>query len=102
MPGPPHLRLLKGNTGKRRGRIPPEPTRTEECPEPPHHLRGYTREAWCELAPELHRLNLLTTLDLGPFSVYCAAYSTWRQLSRLLHVGLVLRDARSALLRGDG
>jgi len=79
-PEHPHLRLLKGNPGKRRARVPPEPTHTPgNAPPPPRHLHGYAREAWLELAPELHRLNLLTTLDLGPFSVYCAAYATWRQ-----------------------
>ena len=72
MPDPPpehpHLRLLKGNPGKRRVRIPPEPARAEQCPEPPEYLTGYAREAWLHLAPELHRLNLLTVLDVGPFS----------------------------------
>ena len=88
MPGPPsehpHLRLLKGNPGKRPARSPPEPTRAEECPLPPRHLRGYARETWLELAPELYRLNLLTNLDVGPFSVYCAAYATWRQAEEAL------------------
>jgi P27 family predicted phage terminase small subunit len=88
MPGPPpepaRLRLLKGNPGKRPVRSPPEPARADERPEPPRHLQGYAREAWLELAPELHRLNLLTTLDLGPFSVYCAAYATWRQAEEAL------------------
>jgi hypothetical protein len=77
MPGPrpehPHLRLLKGNPGKRRVRIPPEPARADECPPPPEHLTGYAREAWLHLAPELHRLNLFTVLDVGPFSAYCCA-----------------------------
>ena len=39
MPGPPpehpHLRLLKGNPGKRRVRVPPEPARSDACPSPP-------------------------------------------------------------------
>jgi phage terminase small subunit len=69
MPGPPpehpHLRLLKGNPGKRPSRSPPEPARTEQCPEPPEHLTGYAREAWLHLAPELHRLNLFTVLASG-------------------------------------
>ena len=38
MPGPPpehpHLRLLKGNPGKRPARSPPEPARNEQCPAP--------------------------------------------------------------------
>jgi P27 family predicted phage terminase small subunit len=88
MPGPPpehpHLHRLRGNAGKRPLRSPPQPTCAEECPPPPRHLQGYAREAWLELAPELYRLNLLTTLDVGPFSVYCAAYATWRQAEEAL------------------
>jgi hypothetical protein len=40
-PEPPHLRLLKGNPGKRRTRVPPEPSRADECPLPPRHLNAY-------------------------------------------------------------
>jgi hypothetical protein len=69
MPGPPpehqHLRLLKGNPGKRPARSPPEPARAEDCPPPPRHLSDYAKEEWQHIAPELHRLNLLTVLDLS-------------------------------------
>ena len=88
MPGPspehPHLTLLKGNPGKRRARVLPEPARTEQCLEPPEHLTGYAREAWLRLAPELHRLNLLTVLDVGPFSAYCWAYAHWQEAEEAL------------------
>jgi P27 family predicted phage terminase small subunit len=88
MPGPPpehpHLRLVKGNPGKRRVRIPPEPARADECPSPPKHLNGYAREAWLELAPELHKLNPLTILDVGPFSNYCTAYAHWQHAEEAL------------------
>jgi P27 family predicted phage terminase small subunit len=86
VPGPPpehpRLRLLKGNPGERPARSPPEPARTEQCPEPPEHLKGYAREAWLHLAPELHKLNLLTTLDIAPFSAYCCAYAHWHRPKR--------------------
>ena len=88
MPGPPpehpYLRLLKGNPGKRPARKPPEPARGEQCPRPPAHLTGHAREAWLHLAPELHRLNLLTVLDVGPFSAYCCAYAHWQQAEEAL------------------
>ena len=86
MPGPPpehpHLRLLKGNPGKRRVRVPPEPARSEACPSPPEYLTGYAREAWLHLAPELHRLNLLTVLDVGPFSATAALIPTGNKPKR--------------------
>ena len=53
-----YLRPLKGNPGKRPVCKPPQPARTEQCPEPPKHLTGHAREAWLQLAPELHKLNL--------------------------------------------
>jgi P27 family predicted phage terminase small subunit len=83
MPGPapehPTLRLLKGNPGKRPARSPPEPVRAEECPPPPRHLSAYAKEEWEQIAPELHRLNLLTVLDVGPFAAYCSAAAQLRQ-----------------------
>jgi P27 family predicted phage terminase small subunit len=100
MPGPPpehpHLRLLKGNPGKRPIRKPPQPARTEQCPEPPKHLTGHAREAWLQLAPELHKLNLLTTLDIGPFSAYCTAYAHWQDAEEALqHRGeLIIKTAK--------
>ena len=83
-PEHPKLRLLRGNPGKRPARSLPEPTCSEQCPEPPAHLQGYAKEAWLELAPELHRLNLLTVLDVGPFSAYCSAYAHWQQAEEAL------------------
>jgi len=47
-------------------------------------LTGQALEAWLRLAPELHRLNLLTVLDVGPFSAYCCAYAHWRQAEEAL------------------
>jgi P27 family predicted phage terminase small subunit len=83
MPGPapehPNFRLLKGNPGKRPARLPPEPARAEECPPPPRHLNAYAKEEWRHVAPELHRLNLLTVLDIGPLAVYCNAVAQLRQ-----------------------
>jgi P27 family predicted phage terminase small subunit len=78
-PERPHLRLLKGNPGKRRVHVPPEPARAEKCPPPPEHLNAYAKEEWQHIAPELHRLNLLTVLDVGPLAAYCGAAAQLRQ-----------------------
>ncbi|MGY8679790.1 phage terminase small subunit P27 family [Bradyrhizobium sp. UFLA05-153] len=82
MPGPtpehPHLRLLKGNPGKRRARVPPEAQSANVCPEPPKQLSDRAKKEWRAIAPELHRLGLLTVLDVGPFAAYCSAMAHWR------------------------
>jgi P27 family predicted phage terminase small subunit len=83
MPGPPpehpHVRLLKGNPGKRPARSPPEPARAEECPPSPRYLNDYAKEEWQLIAPELYQLNLLTVLDVSPLAAYCCAAAQLRQ-----------------------
>jgi P27 family predicted phage terminase small subunit len=77
MPGPPpehpHLRLLKGNPGKRRARMPPEAKQPDACPEPPDRLSAYAKDEWHAVAPELFRLGLLTVVDVSAFACYCSA-----------------------------
>jgi P27 family predicted phage terminase small subunit len=43
------------------------------------------------VAPELHRLGLLTVLDLMPLAAYCQSYSQWRVASEAL-ARMVERD----------
>jgi P27 family predicted phage terminase small subunit len=88
MPGPPpehpRLHLLRGNPGKRPTRSPPEPARAEEWPPPPRHLNAYAKQEWRQIAPELHRLNLLTVLDVGPLAAYCSAAAQLRQAEEVI------------------
>jgi P27 family predicted phage terminase small subunit len=39
----------------------------------------------------LHKLNLLTVLDVGPFSAYCCAYAHWQQEEALQGSGGLTR-----------
>lgn len=82
MPGPPptplRLRLLRGNPGKRPLRPEPEPSRPAQCPDRPAFVTGYAADEWDRVAPELHRLGLLTVLDIAVLTVYCATYARWR------------------------
>jgi P27 family predicted phage terminase small subunit len=105
MPGPapehPNLRLLKGNPGKRPVRSPPEPARAEDCPAPPHHLNDYAREEWQHIAPELHRLNLLTILDVSALAVYCNAAAQLRQAQEAI-ARMAKQDGRGYALTIKG
>src|SRR5262249_21033382 len=82
VPGPPPtpnvIKLLKGNPGRRPIRPEPEPTRSPEVPEPPAFLAGYACDEWFRVAPELHRLGLLTAIDVAPLAAYCQSYARWR------------------------
>jgi P27 family predicted phage terminase small subunit len=79
------LRLLRGNPGKRPIRNEPQPTGTEHVPDAPPFLVGYGCDEWFRVAPELHRLGLLTVLDIAPLAAYCRAYHTWRTAVEALH-----------------
>jgi P27 family predicted phage terminase small subunit len=108
MPGPPptptHLKLIRGNPGKRPIRPEPEPQVPAEVPEPPRFLSGYAADEWWRVAPELHRLGLLSVLDVGPFAAYCVAYHRWRTAEEAL-ASMAEKDALTGGLlvkRADG
>jgi P27 family predicted phage terminase small subunit len=84
--------LLRGNRGRRPLRPEPEPAIEPACPEPPSFLGAYARDEWWRCAPELHRLGLLSVLDVAPFAVYCHAYHRWRTAEEVL-AGMGERDA---------
>jgi P27 family predicted phage terminase small subunit len=88
MPGPPksptYLQLLRGNPGKRALRPEVEPDRGSQCPEPPSFLSPDAVAEWRKVAPELHRLHMLTTVDVMPLAAYCQAYGKWKQAEEQL------------------
>src|SRR5262245_53940278 len=84
-PVPTYLKVLKGNPGKRAIRPEPKPEIPQTVPEAPPFLIGYSLDEWHRVAPELHRLRLLTTLDVAPLAAYCAAYGRWRTAEELLN-----------------
>lgn len=88
MPGPPPtptiLKMMKGNPGKRRLHPEPQPTVSEKCPEPPPFIDGFARDEWWEIAPQLHRLGLLTRIDVPALAAYCYAFGQWRQAAEAL------------------
>jgi P27 family predicted phage terminase small subunit len=81
---PTHLQLLRGNPSKRPLRPELEPLQAAEPPKPPKYLTGYARVEWRRLAPELHRLGLLTILDVAALAAYCLAYARWRTVEEEL------------------
>jgi P27 family predicted phage terminase small subunit len=66
-------------------------------PEPPGFLSGYARDEWWRVAPELHRLGLLTVLDFNIVAAYADAAGRWRQAVETLN-GMAERDPAHGLL----
>jgi P27 family predicted phage terminase small subunit len=89
-PIPANLKLLRGDTNK--GKNPPprnkrtemQPRMLDSVPEPPPSLTGFAAEEWRCVAGELHRLKLLTNVDIPPLAAYCQAYKVWREATDLL------------------
>lgn len=89
---PTHLKLLRGNPGRRDRHITREnlhefePTSAplDEAPEPPPFITGHAAEEWRKVARELHQLRLLTALDLAALAGYCNAYGRWRTVIEVM------------------
>src|SRR4051812_32068274 len=74
------LKILSGNPGKRPVNSPPRPAGAD--PAPPDWLQGEARAEWGRVASELHKLGLLTVLDVSVLAVYCICYQTWAEAVR--------------------
>jgi phage terminase small subunit len=64
-PQPTHLKLICGNPGHRPIRPEPQPAISETVPDAPDFLAPYAVDEWYRIGPELHRLGLLTVVDVA-------------------------------------
>ena len=72
-PRPAHLKLLRGNPGKRpvNTREPKPKTKIPTCPT---HLGAIARKEWKRITVQLDAVGLLTELDRTGVAGYCTAY----------------------------
>jgi P27 family predicted phage terminase small subunit len=96
-PTPTYLKLLRGNPGKRPiNKREPQPEIAVAAPEPPPFLSEYAREEWRRVAPEAHRLKLLSNLDRACFAAYAESYARWRTAEE----ALALMAANDPVMQG--
>jgi len=91
-PTPTHLRILRGNPGKR-------PLNEREAkplaaiPDPPAHLTVSALEEWNRIAPLLLEQGLLTNLDRAGLAAYCVAYGRWAEAEeRVRKLGVLVKS----------
>jgi P27 family predicted phage terminase small subunit len=77
-PQPIHLKLLKGNPGKRALKRELQPEVPEELPEPPAFLSEDAKGEWRRIIGEMVRLRLVTGVDTMLFACYCQSFSDWK------------------------
>lgn len=97
-PKPTALRVLEGNRGKHKlNRAEPLPANFPEPPPPPPGLSSEARDEWARQAPQLHRLGLLTVIDLPAFAAYCVAFARWQTAEQAL-ADMAKRDPTTSAL----
>jgi P27 family predicted phage terminase small subunit len=85
-PTPAHLKVIQGNPGHRPiANNEPRPE-VGELPEPPDFLCAPAREEWTRVSVQLHRLKMLTTVDVASLAAYCQAYGRWVVAERAIKV----------------
>ena len=94
-PVPFMIRRLRGNPGKRALRPPVEPSVLPKCPEPPAWLHDYAKQEWWRVAPELHVLSLLSSVDVACLSAYCMSFAMWREAAEQLADESLLSETRA-------
>lgn len=95
-PTPTHLKLVRGNPGKRA--LPKKdaeiPVVIEEV-SPPPFLSDDAKVEWGRMMQALVALKLVSSLDRAAFAAYCQAYGRWAQAERSL-ASMRERDPHSA------
>lgn len=90
-PTPPSLAILRGNPSKR-------PVRAEVAvppgmPAPLVELSEAARACWDAVVPLAAEVGLATKLDEGVLTLFCATWSNWCELDRVLkRDGIVLAN----------
>lgn len=89
-PVPNEIKKLKGNPGKRPiGEDAIQPEQPADVLPPPVFLTKEAKAEWRRLAPQVHKLGLLTEQDVATFAAYCQAFGRWSAAESQLG-----RDAR--------
>ncbi len=83
-PKPTALKVLEGNPGKR-PLNKNEPKPRPEKPTCPKWISKEAKREWKRVAPELHRIGLLTYIDRAALAAYCEAWAEYRKAREMVH-----------------
>ena len=93
---PTTLKKAQGNPGKRP--LPenePMPDKPKKLPMSPRHLDKIGRKEWNRIGKLLHKLGLLTDIDMTALAAYCSTYATWVEAQENIKKHGVLIKAQS-------
>lgn len=84
---PASIHKLHGNYRANRHGLGLEAEAMDDIPVPPGRLAAVGAAEWRRLAPELHKMGVLTALDLTTLEMYCTVYARWINAERMLQPG---------------
>lgn len=94
--GPPKtpsaLNALRGNPGKRAVNTDEPKPSTDVSITAPLWLKAEARDIWNGLAPELHRLGILSVLDVQALAGGCRWWAIYRKADAALRRGLTAKS----------
>jgi len=95
-PTPTKLKKLRGNPGKRSlNKKEPQPKQRAGVPNAPRYLDTAAKKEWRRISKEMHRLGLLTNIDITALAAYCQCFSTWIDATKKIQKHGVLIKAPS-------
>lgn len=98
---PTNLKLIEGNKGKRGlNKREPDPEYLNDLTAP-DYLSAAAKEVWDEVAPNLRKAMLLTTIDVQTLAMGCNAIAQYRMAAKKLGDNLV-KAKMVEPLEGDG
>ncbi len=79
---PKRLKVLEGTFRKDREQDVKPLIKCENCPKAPDFLSKEALAEWNRIAPDLHKVGLLTDLDIAAFAAYCQLYARFAEASK--------------------
>lgn len=100
-PKPTVLKVLEGNPGKHAlPKNEAQPEVTSRVPNAPPHLEGSARKEWYVISKKLHRLGLLTEIDVNALSLYCQAFGRYVDAQEKIdRSGLAVRTTNGNIIQ---
>jgi P27 family predicted phage terminase small subunit len=75
------------------------PDMPERAPSPPKHLTKSAKSKWRSISKKLHRLGILTEVDVPALALCCQAYGRWVDAEKQLgKTGMVIKTTNGNLV----
>lgn len=81
---PSNVLAIRGSKHAKRRKREPKPAAAVACPDPPDWLTDPGREEWSHVAPELHRLGLIASIDHAALAAWCEAVGEFRWATEVI------------------